>query len=141
MGFLSAQQTCKLSFSNNSLSKDGMITFIIKNETKKKIKVPIQYGDNWARPTDIQVYNEEKKEYVDTGYGFDGATCLDTKKCLGKMICLKQGEFKEYKIRVIPGRVSKAFKEKKKYRFKLALDTYLFSGCSDYTTDWFYYLN
>ena len=30
---------------------------------------------------------------------------------------------------------------KKKYRFKLAFDTYAFSGCNNYVTDWLYYDN
>ncbi|WP_261511810.1 hypothetical protein [Chryseobacterium paludis] len=141
VSFVSAQQTCKLSFSNNSLSENGEIVFVIKNIEGKKIKVPKQYSAIWARPTDIQVYNDESKQYLDTKYSFDGASCLNIEKCLGKMTCLKSAESKEYRIPIVPGRISKAFKEKKKYRFKLAFDTYLFSGCSDYKTDWLYYQN
>lgn len=57
------------------------------------------------------------------------------------MTFLKKGETKEYEVQIIPGKILRAFKEKKKYRFKLAFDTYLFSGCSDYITDWLYYDN
>lgn len=139
VSFFSAQQKCNLSFANNTLSKDGTVTLIIKNQTKRKLKVPIQYKSEWARPTDVQIYNEEKKSYEYTGYSFDGASCLDTKKCLGKTFCLKNNKIKEYKVKVIPGRISQVFEEKKKYRFKLAFDTYLFSNCEEYLTDWFYY--
>lgn len=141
ISFASAQQACKLSFYNKSLSETGEIVFIIKNVESKKIRVPKQYSDIWARPTDIQVYNDDIKQYQNTKYSFDGANCSKIKECLGKMIFLKGGESKEYKLRIIPGRISRAFKDKKKYRFKLAFDTYLFSGCSDYKTDWLYYQN
>lgn len=60
VSFFSAQQKCNLSFANNTLSKDGTVTLIIKNQTKRKLKVPIQYKSEWARPTDVQIYNEEK---------------------------------------------------------------------------------
>ncbi|AZB23452.1 hypothetical protein [Chryseobacterium bernardetii] len=54
---------------------------------------------------------------------------------------LKEGDSKEYEVKIIPGRISSALKEKKKYRFKLSFDTYLFSGCKDYVTDWLYFNN
>ncbi|MCQ9635562.1 hypothetical protein MP477_11390 [Chryseobacterium sp. WG23] len=111
------------------------------NKEDKRIKIPKQYPDIWARPTDIQVYNDKKKEYQDIKYSFDGVNCLNIKKCFGKMTDLKKGESKQYKATIIPGRISKAFKEKQKYRFKLAFDTYLFSGCNDYVTDWLYFKN
>ncbi|WP_278353807.1 hypothetical protein [Chryseobacterium gleum] len=141
VSFVSAQQTCKLSFSNTPLSENGEIMFTVKNLNNEKIHVPKRYSGIWARPIDIQVYSDEKREFQDTKYSFDGAGCLDTKKCLGQMECLKNGESKEYKVIILPGRISKAFREKKKYRFKLAFETYLFSGCADYKTDWLYYQN
>lgn len=141
LNFLSAQQVCRLSFSNNCLSEKGKISFSIKNIGEKKMRIPVEFYEYWARPTDIQVYNQEKKDYVDTNYSFDGATCLDVKKCLGKTFFLKKDRIKEYEIDIIPGRISNAFKEKKKYRFKLSFDTYLFSGCNDFVTGWLYYDN
>ncbi|GEM_PF-2039345 len=139
-GFLSAQ-TCKLSFSNRSLSEEGKIIFTIKNVSEKKVKAPKQYPGIWARPIDMQMYNDDKKNYAATRYIADDIDCFNTDGCFGKMICLKKGETKEYEVQIIPGRISKAFKEKKKYRFKLAFDTYLFSDCQDYVTDWLYYDN
>ncbi|MBW8522442.1 hypothetical protein K0U91_13095 [Chryseobacterium chendengshani] len=141
LNFLSAQQACRLSFSNNCLSEKGSITFSIKNMGEKKIKIPVEFNKYWARPTDIQVYDEGEKDFLDTNYSFDGATCLDVKKCLGKTLSLKKEGIKKYDIQIIPGRITKAFKEKKKYRFKLSFDTYLFSGCNDFVTDWLYYDN
>ncbi|MFS4470788.1 hypothetical protein [Chryseobacterium sp. T20] len=141
IGLLSAQQTCKLSFSNSSLSENGEIVFTIKNIKNKRIKIPKQYSDIWARPINMQVYNDDKKEYQDTKYVADDIDCFEANGCFGKMICLKREESKQYKVKIIPGRISRAFKEKKKYRFKLSFDTYLFSGCSNYKTDWLYYQN
>lgn len=141
VGFLSAQQTGKCSFSNRSLSEEGKIFFAIKNISGKKMKVPIKYPGIWARPTDIQIYNEDKKDYETTTFVADDIDCFNTDGCFGKMTCLKKGEMKEYEVQIIPGRILKAFKEKKKYRFKLAFDTYLFTGCKDYITDWLYYQN
>jgi len=141
VSLLPAQQECKLTFSNSPLSKDGKIIFIVKNLNEKKVKIADYYGSDWARPINIQVYNTEKNTYDNTGYSFDGANCLKLKDCFGKMVTLKKGCYKEYEVNIIPGRISSAFKEKKKYRFKLAFDTYLFSGCNDYVTDWFYFDN
>lgn len=140
-GLLSAQQQCKLIFSNSSLFEDGKIIFIVKNLNEKKVKIANHYGGDWVRPINIQVYNAERKTYDNTGYSFDGANCLKLKDCFGKMVTLKKGSFKEYEVKIIPGRISSAFKEKRKYRFKLAFDTYLFSGCNDYITDWLYFDN
>ena len=141
VGFLSAQQTCKLSFSNRPLSEEGKIIFTIKNISGKKIKVPINYTSTWARPVDMEMYNDNKKDYESTKYIADDIDCFKANGCFGKMVCLKKGESKEYEVQIIPGRISKAFKEKKKYRFKLAFDTYIFSNCQDYVTDWLYYDN
>lgn len=112
---------------------------MIENLGDEKIKVPKSFNEFFARPTDIEVYDEEQKDYKETGYSFDGATCLKIKQCLGKMTFLSKGESKIYNVNVVPGRVSSAFKKGKKYRFKLAFDTYLFTGCTDYTTGWLYY--
>jgi hypothetical protein len=141
VGVLSAQQSCKLNYSNTSLSKEGEMIFTIKNQSNKKTKVPNIFNSYRIRPTDIQIYNENKGDYENIGYSFVDATCLTMKECFGKMTCLKKDESKEYKVKIIPGIVSKAFKEKKKYRFKLAFDTYLFSSCNEYLTDWLYYQN
>lgn len=141
IGLLPAQQTCKLSFSNSLLSEKGEIVFTIKNISNKRIKAPKQYPSIWAGPIDMQVYNDNKKAYEATKYIADDIDCFDSDRCFGKMMCLKKGESKEYEVKIIPGRISRAFKEKKKYRFKLIFDTYLFSGCKDYVTDWLYYQN
>lgn len=141
VGFFSAQQKCNLSFSSNQILKEGKIILKMGNTGNSKIQAPKLFNAEFARPTDIQVYDIEKNDYVDTRYSFDGALCGNVKQCYGKMVCLKKAETKEYEVKIIPGRVSKAFKEKKKYRFKLAFDTYLFSGCNDYVTDWLYYDN
>lgn len=141
VSFLSAQQTCKFSFSSDSLSKEGKIIFTIKNISGKKIKIPKQYPSIWARATNMQIYGDDKKDYVATSYISDDIDCFKAEGCFGKMMCLKKEETKNYEVQVVPGRISRAFKEKKKYRFKLAFDTYLFSGCNDFVTDWLYYDN
>lgn len=142
IGFLSAQQKCNIVFSNGQfLQDDNTIFFRLKNVGKEKVTIPKRFNANFARPTDIQVYDSEKNDYIDTMYSFDEALCGDVRKCFGRMIYLKQGKSKEYKVKIIPGRISKALKEKKKYRFKLSFDTYLFSDCNDYVTDWLYYQN
>lgn len=141
MSFLSAQQKCNLSFFNNPYLHDGKITFRIQNSSNGRAKVPILFNAEFARPTDIQIYSSESKKYIASKYSFDGTLCGDPKQCFGKMVRLKKGEKREYEVKIIPGRISGAFKEKKKYRFKLSFDTYFFSGCNDYITDWLYYDN
>ncbi|KFF13930.1 hypothetical protein IW15_00305 [Chryseobacterium soli] len=141
MSFLSAQQSYKLSYSNSPLSEKGKIVFKIKNIKDERIKVPKQYPSIWARPITIQVYNDEKKEYESTNYVSDDIDCFNTDGCFGKMTYLKKNQSREYEVEIIPGRISRAFKEKKKYRFKLSFDTYAFSGCNDFVTDWLYYQN
>ncbi|MCX8530806.1 hypothetical protein [Chryseobacterium luquanense] len=140
-GLVSAQQTCKLSFESNSLTKENEIIFIVKNNTDRRIRIPADYASVWIRAVDIQIYNDINRKYEMTGYSFDDATCLDTKKCLGRMIFLKKGDSKRYVIKIIPGIVSKAFKKSGKYRFKLSFDTYVFSGCNNYVTDWQFFQN
>ena len=89
IGFLSAQQPCKLSFSNSSLSKEGKVIFTIKNNGNKKEKTPKQYPIDFANVIDIQVYNEDRGNYGNSGYNISNATCLKVKDCFGKMLCLK----------------------------------------------------
>lgn len=141
VSFLFSQKKCELFFSNTYLSEDGKLTFVLKNLSEKKIKVPKQYPSIYARPIDMQIYNNEEKKYINTKYVADDIDCFKNDGCFGKKTCLMKGEVKEYEVKVIPGRVSRAFKEKKKYRFKLAFDTYAFSGCNNYVTDWLYYDN
>lgn len=141
VSFFSAQQNCDLSFSNSQMLQDGTVIFNIKNMGNTKVKIPELFNADFARPANIEVYNVEKDEYVDTKYHFSGAACGNVKKCLGKMIRLEKGGSKEYEVKIIPGRISSALREKKKYRFKLSFDTYLFSGCKDYVTDWLYFDN
>lgn len=130
-----------MSFSDSQILQDENIIFRIKNIGDRSVKIPILLSMVFARSTDIEVYNVEKDEYIDTTYHFSGATCGNVKKCLGKVQRLKEGDSKEYEVKIIPGRISSALKEKKKYRFKLSFDTYLFSGCKDYATDWLYFDN
>lgn len=68
VGFLCAQQTCNLSFSNSSFLEDGKIIFITKNVSEKKLKIPKKYPSMWARAISMQVYNSEKKDYELTKY-------------------------------------------------------------------------
>ncbi|WP_411897475.1 hypothetical protein [Elizabethkingia occulta] len=139
VGVLYAQQSCNLQFSNSSLSTGGNIEFIIKNKNKRKMKAPNVYNVYGILPIDIQVFNEEKKQYENTGYSFDDATCLNLKECLGKMSYIKIDEERVYNINLLQGRIVKAFKKNGKYRFKLLFNTHLFSECNNYLTDWLYY--
>lgn len=50
----------------------------------RSVKIPSLFSMVFARPTDIEVYNIDKDEYIDAAYHFSGATCGNVKKCLGK---------------------------------------------------------
>lgn len=138
---LEAQQSCKLSFSNTPLLKDGKIVFSIKSESDKTIKIPFDFSSYRITPQDIQVFSSIKESYEDVGYSFEEATCLTVKECYGKMIRLKKGNSKSYSIKIVPGMISKVFERQGRYRFKLRFDTYLFSGCSPHISNWLYYEN
>ncbi|KQR95129.1 hypothetical protein ASG01_04555 [Chryseobacterium sp. Leaf180] len=141
VSFFSAQQSCKISFKNSVLSDDGIIKLIVTEIGGKKVKVPQIYSSIWARPIELQVFNDVKNDYVTTDYIGDDVDCFNNNGCFGKMFNLKKGNSKEYRIKIIPGSLSRGLKYKKIYRFKLAFDTSFLKGCNDYVTDWRYYDN
>lgn|GEM_PF-5846278 len=59
----------------------------------RSVKIPILLSMVFARPTDIEVYNVEKDEYIDTTYHFSGATCGNVKKMFRKSAEIKGRRF------------------------------------------------
>lgn len=136
---LTAQQNCECTFSYEAqLFEKEKINLLIKNKSNKKLRIPKIFKNSWIRPIDIQVFNEEKKTYENVNYFFDEASCIDVKKCLGEMQYLKKGMTKVYEIQNTIGRFHKLINPQKKYRYKLSFNTYLFTKCENFQTDWLY---
>lgn len=130
-----SQKKCDLEFASKNSANNGIIRLVIKNISKEKKLVPKSFNSYYARIYDIQFYDEESNYFKALSYKSSDFNC--NSNCFGKLKKIKNGKIVDYDIDI---KEHFPFSNKGQYRFKISFNTYLFSSCSDYNPDyWFYY--
>lgn len=130
----SQKNSCSLQIKDANVDKNGFVGLEIKNNFKNSIRVPINFNPYYAAIFDIQFLDVDTNLFLPLGYSSSDVNCSDN--CFGKLMKLKNNKIKIYEIDI---RNNFPYKRPGTYKFKIAYNTYLFSGCPDFISKWYTY--